>query len=174
MDKKRFILTKAFKISDSEYVPFWELTWSDSEMYGEGFSHGDSCRTSYTDLVDCYWDTLNHKLVLGIVKDVYPEKLPFTIEEDIYIEEDHSTFAEDTIVDIKYDSYKSSVATVKRMSDCNDLRYYFNEKEQSALNLNDIYEIRNWEPTYILASGKEIKWEHQLKHKFKEIKNGNI
>jgi hypothetical protein len=45
-----------------------------------------------------------------------------------------------------------------------ELNWYFTPEEQKGLNPKDLYEVRRWKPFYRLASGKLIKWEHQLKH----------
>lgn len=168
MNNSRYIPAKALKISDTEYIPFWELTFSTCEMYGDGYTLKDDYKTHHHNLSDCYWDTKKHKLLLGIVKDVYPEKTEFKKEEEVYVEAKYNSFKEDKIIDIVYEEYESYIKSVKTVIENNEIRFYFSEKEQKNLDVNAIYEFRNWKAYYVLESGETIKWDHKLKHKVNE------
>lgn len=168
MSNKRYIPAKALKISDTEYIPFWELKFVNCEMYGDGYMHGECYETYHHNLSDCYWDTKKHKLLLGIVKDVYPQKTEFNKEEEVYVEAKNNSFREDKIVEIVYEEYGSQIKSVKNVIDNNELRFYFSKKEQKNLDVNAIYEFRNWKAYYILEGGEKIKWDHKLKHKVNE------
>jgi hypothetical protein len=169
--EKRYIPTKALQVKDSEFVPYWKLKHQYHKDYGEGFIIENDYKINYNNLVDCYWDTKDHKLILGIVKDVYPEKTSYYEEEDVFIEVDHSTYKEDKIQKIFYEEYESKIHKISSLIKHNELRWYFTKEEQKNLDINAIYEIRLWKPYYILYSGEIIKWDYKLKHKYKDDKS---
>ena len=163
---KRYIPCKCLQVGN-DFIPFWELTWTKNEDYGEGFyKNGESqWDASYSNLVDCYWDSKNKKIILGIIKDVYPsvEKLKFKIDEVVLIEvASFDTFKLDKIAGVEYNEYETQIVKVKKL-DSYELKWYFSDEEIKSLNLNDLYEIRKWKPTYITESGFKTIWEHQIK-----------
>jgi hypothetical protein len=105
--EKRYIPTKALQVKDSEFVPYWKLKHQYHKDYGEGFIIENDYKINYNNLVDCYWDTKDHKLILGIVKDVYPEKTSYYGEEEVFIEVDHSSYIEDNIQKIFCEDFDS-------------------------------------------------------------------
>lgn len=166
---KRYIPVKCLK-DGNNYIPFWLLSYVDSEEYGEGYygPEGNKHNASFNELVECMWDVVDRKVILGVVKDVYnSSRIEFKLEEVVLNEVagESSTYYLDKVVEIIYEEYDISVRKA------NDLDYeisYFTEEEIANMNPETLYEIRLWKPFYKLESGKIIKWSYQLKH-LKEI-----
>ena len=160
---KRYIPCKCLQVGN-DFIPFWQLNWVKNEFYGEGFypDNKNQYDASYSDLVDCYWDSNEKKIILGIIKDVYPEKLAHKIDDVVLVEVDSQTYLIDTIVDIIYEEYDTTIIKVENTNDP-DLEWYFSTEEIKGLKPNDLYEIRSWKPTYKTKDGKTIKWDYQIK-----------
>ena len=163
--EKRYIPCKCLQ-KGNEFIPFWELNWTKSEDYGEGFyKDGDTqWDASFLDLQDCYWDSKNKKIITGIIKDVYPDKskLAHKIDEVVLVEENHTAYRLDKVIDITFEEFETSIIKVKKMEDY-ELKWYFTEEEIKSLNRNDLYEVRRWKPTYKTENGRSIKWDHQIR-----------
>lgn len=164
---KRYIPCKCLQ-SGNDFIPFWELNWLKSEMYGEGFYQKDQSQyeASYNNLVDCYWDSKDRKIILGQVKDVYPDetKLEHKVGKTVLVELEnpYGAYKIDKISEIVYEEYETRIVKVKKL-DSYELKWYFAEEEVKSLNKNDLFEIRNWKPYYKTESGLIIKWNHQIK-----------
>ena len=147
----------------NEFIPFWLLNYVNTEDYGEGFyKQGDSqYDASYSNLRDCFWDSKKGKVVVGILKDVYPEKYDFNVDEVILREVSHSSYTLDKIVEIVFEEFDTNVIKVKKMDVCE--KKYFTEEELINMKTDDMYEMRMWKPFYKLESGLLIKWNHKIK-----------
>ncbi len=165
LKEKRYLPTFCIKTDDNKFYPFWELEYVNDEDYGEGFNHKESYK-HHSDLIECYWDTKDKKLVFGITKDVFPKKTRHSIGDHVFAEASYDTFYEAEIVDIKFEKFDVYIKKFKKLEqyERND---FFTTEELKSCGDTDIYEFRIFQPTYVLDDGKEIVWEHQLKNKRK-------
>ncbi|HNC58698.1 MAG TPA: hypothetical protein PLP33_24945 [Leptospiraceae bacterium] len=162
MQNKRYIKILALQI-DNELTPFWELNYSNSNMFGEGFSKKDSSTVYYSDLIECIYDCEKKQIKPAVVKDFYPEtNSSFKVGESVFREVSHDTYTEDEIIEVFYERYDSEFYTIKKLRELTHYLQIFSEEE---LNSENIYEIRKWIPCYRMNSGTVIKWDYQLKHK---------
>lgn len=161
---KRYIPVKCLQVKGNKFIPFWLLNYTDHEDYGEGYyEQGDTeYNASHSELTDCIWDVKKKVVILGIIKDAYRKETEFVEGEVILSEETHNVYSTDKIVKIEYEEYDTHIIKFKKMD--NWEKGYFTKEELSTMKPDDLYEIRTWKPFYRLASGKLIKWEHQLKH----------
>jgi len=167
------IPTFCLKVNENIY-PFWELDFVEDkdECLNTGYKIKGSNQIYYSHhITPCYWDFFNKKIVFGKIKDFYPTKLNFEKEEVILVDVEysitgkHSCLRQSKIVDIKYEDYSTEIIKIKSTEN-GTLIYYFGKDNLNTLNLEDIYEIRNWKPWYILEDGEVIKWDHKLHHIF--------
>ena len=165
---KRYIPVKCLQI-DKEFIPFWKLTYIKHEDYGEGFykEGGDRYNASYSSLVDCLWDSKQKKVILGNIKDYYPDadNMEFKLDEvDLHeIERTHNSYKLDKVIEIVFEEYDTHISQAKKMDSWEKNRY-FTVEEIANMKVDDVYEIRSWKPFYKLESGTVVKWEHQMKH----------
>ncbi len=164
---KRYIPCKCLQVGN-DFIPFWELNFIKHEDYGEGFYQKDESEysASYNDLVDCYWDSKDKKIILGKIKDVYPDesKIEHKVGKTVLVELDtpYGSYKIDKIKEIFYEEYETRIVKVKKL-DSYELKWYFTDEEVKSLNKNDLYEIRTWKPFYKTESGSIIKWDYQIK-----------
>lgn len=151
---KTFILPSfCLKVSQNEFVSFWELTPTTSELYGDGFTYKG--KDYWNELIPCYYNLNDKTISFGIVKDYYPDKLAFVKDEEIYFEEEHSIYSETKIIDIEFNTFEVEIINVAKC-DKSTLHWYFTKEEQENMKLNDIFEIRKWKPVYVLENGKKL------------------
>ena len=161
---KRYIPTKCLQIKN-ELIPFWELNFTKHRDYGEGYYTKDSneWHAHYQELIDCYWDSKQHKIISGLVKDIYPKEDQYNKlykkGDEVLVEKDTNSFYLDKIKEVVYEEYDSHIYKVKKMD--NWYRQFFTEEELA--DPNTLYEIRVWKPFYKLESGKLIRYDYQLK-----------
>ncbi len=160
---KRLVPCYCIQIGN-EFVPFWELKYRESEQFGEHFYYDHSER--FNDLIKCYYDLHTRKILLGKVKEVYPKETRYTKGELVLVEAKglYNTMRETTVVDVLFEEYETRIISVKGLEDY-ELDSYFTEEEQKTLILDDVYEIRQYQPTYVFSDGYKTKWEHEIKHK---------
>lgn len=167
MRDKRYIPCKCLHIKQhDEFIPFWELSYEYDEEMGEYFKSKDHYQRYYGDLIDCYWDIKDKKVLFGLIKDIYPKDAPFKLDEVVLVEVagKYGTMKEDKVVEIFYENYETSIRKLKKMEKY-ELTHYFSKEELKEAKLEDIYEIRTWSPSYKLQSGDIIHYTHQMKHK---------
>ena len=151
---KRYIPIKCLCINN-DYIPFWKLTWSEHEDFGEGFDVDGV--VNYGELVDCLWDSLDKVVVKGIIKDIYPTKFEFSVDDIVLREVNYNTYCKDVVVGIEYTEYES---IVKKGSNFEAYELVFD----TELCKDDLYEMRHWKSYYRLKSGILIRYDYQLKH----------
>jgi hypothetical protein len=165
------IPTFCLKINE-QITPFWDLEYVEDKDFCENTGYKIKGKGSIFyahHIIPCYWDLNKKIIVFGKIKDYYPTQLDYKKDEEVYVEVPysetgiHSCLKKSKIVDIKYETFNTSIFRVKD-AEIETLHHYFNEKEFNALQLNDIYEIRNWEPWYVLEDGQVVKWTSKLYH----------
>lgn len=150
---------------DNEFIPFWELNYHHSEMYGDVYTvkgKGEYSSNEYFSLVQCYYDLKIHKILLGKIKDYYP-KLGFKVGQKVLLEQStcSKSLAFDKIKEIVFEEYESSIKKAKDMESY-ELKYYFTEDDQKLIDLKEVFEIRSWKPLYVMESGKRIEHYTQI------------
>lgn len=158
---KRNIPILALQKKDNVLIPFWELEFIKSDLYGDGYRIKETKEESFANLKEVFWDLKNQKIIIGIIKDYYPSNLEYSVGEDVLFEVKSREYGISKIKEIRYDTYETEIIKIKK-SDNSTINWYFTKEEKALLNPNDIYEIRKWQPIYILENGKEIKHDHQL------------
>lgn len=165
MRNKRLIPALCVQVNDNEFKPVWELEYVKSDTYGEGFrAKDDSHCEIWGNMIECYWDTKKHKIVFGKIKNIIPDKTTYVKGESVYVETERlaNTFYESVVVDILFEKYETYITHVKKLRDF-EIKKYFGDE---VVDQNDIFELRHYKPTYVLAEGRKVEWEHMLKHKF--------
>lgn len=161
----RYIPCYALQV-EGNYIPYWKLDYSYEEDYGHGYKAKDNYRTTYGDLTECFYDLVEKKIVLGIVKDIY-EKPKYQVGQQVLVDSHNSTYRLDVIKEIVYEKYESSCRKAKDLDEY-QLSWYFTKDEIKDIKFNELYEFRRWEPYYLLESGKLIKYNHQLAQLIKD------
>lgn len=151
---------------ENKYYPYWDLTHTSHEDRGEGFYIKGITKPVYSvQLIECYWDLKNKHIVFGDPIDSYPDKTEFVKDEKVVVEDEknHWSVNIDQIVDIEYKTYDSTIIKIEKLLQ-SELELYFKAEQLSTLNKKAICEIRHWEPSYVLKSGRVVKGDYRLKH----------
>lgn len=155
----RYINCHALNV-DNNYIPYWELEYVEDEDCGYGYKAKSSYKTYYGKLTECLYDLVEKTVILGIVKDIYEEP-KYQVGQQVLVDNGSNTYKLDVIKKIIYEKYESTCTKAKEL-DKYQLSWYFTEDEIKDIKLNQLYEFRNWEPYYLLESGRLIKYNHQL------------
>mgnify|MGYP001610698023 FL=1 len=159
---ERYILIKALQTKDS-LIPFWELEYQHSEMYGCGFRHTNTSGSfHYTRLVEVLWDMKATSIKASISKDYYSET-KFAVGDKVVVEKDSYSSYEDTITKVVFTEFESMFYKAKDLAEHGSFRSLFTAAELSEPNI--VVEVKCWKSFYKLACGQVIEWEHKLKKK---------
>jgi len=159
---KRYVLTKGFLNEDKKIVPFWDpsVLFLKDDDYNK-VKLDNTWRGECHEFIDCVYDMKHKTLSLGIEINIYPEKTEFVVGQKVLSEvpKKHRHLRQNEIVEIVYEEFQIRICKGKNLTD--ELRAEYIPKD---VDLNGLYCIKHWEPTYCLKSGMKTKWAHQLYH----------
>jgi len=160
MNVKRYIIVQAVQTDNHELIPVWDerLTYTKSEMFGEGFEIKDEYQKTNR-VVECVYDLKKRTLSMGIELDYYPEEkdVEYKKGEEVYYETSHRKLKESKIKDIVFEDFDVTIVKGKKMDGW--CKKHFTDL---VIDPNAIYAIKNWKPYYILENDVKIEWTHQL------------
>lgn len=158
----RYVLTKGFLNSEKQIVPFWAAEVKYESEYGHHFAQLTEDRSLFqkqNEFVECVYDMKTRELSLGIDINVYPDlkRLEFKVGQEVLFDMSCRALSQDKIKEIIFEECQIRVCRGKKLQD--NLR---KDLIPTNVELDGLYVIKHWEPTYVLESGKKTKYEHQL------------
>lgn len=162
MDAKRYLLVPAL-IIDNEIIPIWDekIKAEKQKDYGEYYLYDDDFWNKHYRIEEVIFDVKTKKLSMGIVLNFY-QKPNYSIGEKVMHETSNHVLDEATIKDVVYIEYESSIKKGSKIDKGISEYYLPNDKNETEINPNYLYEIRVYKASYILDNSKRCDWEHYL------------
>jgi hypothetical protein len=160
----RFIMTQAVVDENNELIPLWDerIVFSKDELCGNKIEiKGKTRSREYFSVVECILDIQDKTLSKGIVINHYPSEkdLRFKKGDVVLYEVKHRELVLTKIIDIIYENYDLSIKRGHQLESY-ETAWYF--KKEERLDLNSLYAIKTWNPTYIIEDGSKVKFVHSF------------
>lgn len=156
---KKYITVPAIVTRDNQIIPVWDerVTFIKDDYYGDHLTVEDS--HEHYQPTDVVYDLKTKKLSMGIEIDSYPteDRLDFKKGQEVYHEQGHRSLVQTSVVDILFEEFEVDIKKGKKIEE-----YQKKDFKDIVLQTDEIYVIKRWKPTYVLANGRKTKWEHEL------------
>lgn len=145
----KHIITKAIITKDNKIIPFWELP---------PFEYFEDVNNVYynnnlTYLQDVIYDLENKTLSTGILLEynVDINDLEYKIEEECYFEISSRKLCSTIVKDILFDNFTSYIMFGKKVGN-----YWKNRFKNVKFEDDELYWIKEFNPTYVLKDGTKV------------------
>jgi hypothetical protein len=164
MQVSRFIMTQAVIDENNQLIPLWDerIVFSKDELCGDKVEiKGNTRNREYFSVVECILDIKEKTLSKGIEINHYPSEkdLKFKKEDVVLYEVKHKELIMTKIIDIIYEDHILSIRRGYQLEPY-EIAWYFKNKEE--VDLNSLYAIKTWNPTYIIEDGSKVKFVYSF------------
>lgn len=151
----RYIPIKAGKEKYTDkLIPFWELNYKDHHLYGPSYFYNDY----QIGTIECYWDIKEKKIYTGIVLNHYLD-IFWQIGETVLVpteKYEDREYCVDVITEVVFEKYTTEIQFGRKFED-------YEKRRWPEVKPDKLYEIRKWEPTYVMKSGVKIDRSYNMK-----------
>ena len=150
------ILIKAAFVKDT-WVPIWEFTHSESEDYGDVYTHKNSYRSTYEEhFKDVYYDINSKTIDMGITVDIYPKNVPHNVGDTVYISLGSGKIQKRVISDVIFSPEKNEI-----ISGSQAIREYGN-LTNVVFDPATLYNLILYKEKYKVVGSSTIFWPYQV------------